>query len=119
MKSFMKISMSLALMLALGLAVAASDKKSDKKQLEKEAKITMKEAREIASKKVPGKIKEGELEREDGQLIYSFDIQTKAGIKEVQVDAITGDVLSVETETKADEAKEKAAEHKATQKKKN
>ena len=51
-------------------------------------------------------------------MVYSFDISTKAGIKEVQVDAITGKVVKVETETKEQEAKEKAAEHKAGSKKK-
>ena len=112
MKGLTKIAVSLALMLALGLAVAADDKKVSQKQLAKEAKITMKEARATALKEVAGKIKEAELEREDGQLVYSFDIRTKEGIKEVQVDAITGKVLKVETETKEQEAREKAAEQK-------
>lgn len=119
MKHIIMTLCSFMLVLALGLAVAASDKKSSQKQLQKEARITMKEARATALKEAPGKIKEGELEREDGQLIYSFDIKTKEGIKEVQVDALTGKVLKVETETAEQEAKEKAAEHskkKATKK---
>jgi|SRR5436853_3704128 len=118
MQNIRKAAIGLVLIMALAVAVAASDKKSDQKQLAKEAKITMKEARATALKEAPGKIKEGELERENGQLIYSFDISTKEGIKEVQVDAITGKVLKVETETKEQEAKEKAAEHKAAGKKK-
>ena len=69
-------------------------------------------------KEVPGKIKEAELEREDGKLIYSFDISTKEGIKEVQIDALTGTVLKVEIETKEQEAREKAAERKVASKKK-
>jgi len=107
------------LIAVMAFSVAASDKKSSQKQLAKEAKITMAEARATALKEVPGgKIKEAELERENGILVYSFDIRTKGGIKEVQVDALTGKVAKVETETKEQEAKEKAAEHKAGSKKK-
>jgi Peptidase propeptide and YPEB domain len=118
MQSIRKAAIGLVLILALAFSVAASDKKSSQKQLAKEAKITMKEARATALKEVPGKIKEAELEREDGKLIYSFDISTKEGIKEVQIDALTGTVLKVEIETKEQEAKEKAAEHKASSKQK-
>ncbi len=76
-----------------------------------EAKITDAVARETAMKEVPGgMIKEGGLEREDGKLIYSFDIAVtgKEGIEEVAIDAITGKVLSKVHETPADEAKEAA-----------
>ena len=47
---------------------------------------------------------------------YDFDPGTK-DIKEVAVDAITGEVVSVDTETAADEAKEKAAEAKGKKEK--
>jgi uncharacterized membrane protein YkoI len=109
----MKIICSLALLFAIVVSAAASDKKESKKALAKEAKITLKQARESALQAVPGKIKESELEREDGKLIYSFDIKTKDGIKEVHIDALDGKVLSTEAETAADEAQEKAAEKKA------
>ena len=119
MHSIRRAGLGFALILALAFSVAAGDKKESKKQLAKEAKVTMKEARAAALKEVPGgKVKEAELERENGQLVYSFDIGTKDGIKEVQVDALTGKVVKVETETKEQEAKEKAAEHKAAGKKK-
>ena len=61
-------------------------------QLKKEAKISMKKARGIALKKAPGKISSAELERENGKLIYSFDIKQsgQTGVTEVAVDAITG-----------------------------
>ena len=118
MHSIRRAGLGLALILALAFSAAAGDKKESKKQLAKEARVSMKEARATALKEVPGgKVKEAELEREKGQLIYSFDIGTKDGIKEVQVDALTGKVVKVETETKAQEAKEKAAEHKAAGKK--
>src|SRR5712692_10342736 len=83
-------------------------------QLQKEAKISMKKARSIALKKAPGKVSSAELERENGKLIYSFDIKQggQTGITEVAVDAITGDVIETHHETPAKEAAEKAQESK-------
>lgn len=86
-------------------------------QLKAEAKITEKAARATAIAQVPGgTVKSGELEREGGKLLYSFDIASKgkAGIDEVQIDAITGTVLSNKHETPAmekAEAKADAKEH--------
>ncbi|MHB1947580.1 MAG: PepSY domain-containing protein [Gammaproteobacteria bacterium] len=59
------------------------------------AKITLKNAEDIALKAVPGKIKDEELEKEKGGsgLRYSFDILYQGKIHEVGVDAKTGDVL--------------------------
>ena len=79
-------------------------------KLQAEAKVSRADAEKTALAKVPGgTIKEGELEKEKGKLIWSFDISISGSsdIKEVQVDAITGEVVSVETETAAAEAKEK------------
>jgi hypothetical protein len=83
-------------------------------QLKKEAKISMKKARGIALKKAPGKISSAELERENGKLIYSFDIKQsgQAGVTDVAVDAINGDIVDVHHETPAKEAAEKAQEKK-------
>ena len=66
-----------------------------------------------------GTIKDGELEKEKGKLIWSFDIATpdSKDIKEVAVDAITGEVVAVDTETPEQQAKE-AAEDAAKAKKK-
>ena len=75
-------------------------------------KIGMAQARQTALAKQAGTVKSAELEKEDGRLVYSFDIQTKEGIHEVQVDAYSGEVVSDKIETKEDEAKEKAAERK-------
>ncbi len=48
-----------------------------------------------------GTIRESELEHEHGKLVWSFDIATPwtTDITEVQVDAVTGEIVSVETET--------------------
>src|ERR1700694_432647 len=51
--------------------VKAAKDAADQAAMQKEAKITMDEAKAIALKKVPGKIESGELEREHGKLIYS------------------------------------------------
>jgi uncharacterized membrane protein YkoI len=76
-------------------------------------KVTMKQARATAQQAVPaGKIKSAELEHEDGQFIYSFDIKEGSAIKEVWVDAMTGQVVKTENETKADEKNEAQAEKK-------
>lgn len=108
--------MALVLVLVLGISASAESKKH--KQLAKEAKITKQQAQETALKQAPGKIIESDLEREGGKLLYSFDIKTDAGIKEVQIDAIDGKILKVETETKEAEAKEQKEDHKQAQAKK-
>lgn len=55
---------------------------------------------EIALAEVPGEITETELEREDGKLVYEFEIIAAADGKEmeVEIDAETGAVLEVEAE---------------------
>jgi hypothetical protein len=82
-------------------------------QLAKEAKITRSEGERIALSKVPhGRVSSGELEREHDTLIWSFDI-SKSGtrnINEVQVNAKTGKIVSVKTETPKDQAEEAAAD---------
>ncbi|HEY0429950.1 MAG TPA: PepSY domain-containing protein [Pyrinomonadaceae bacterium] len=96
-------------------SVSAQKKEDDKSdaKLARQAKITMDEAREAALKRVPGTVKEGELEKEKGKLIYSFDISTSDGmITEVWVDAKTGNVINVEKENAANEAAEKKADSK-------
>jgi uncharacterized membrane protein YkoI len=81
-----------------------------------QAKVSRPQAESIALAKVPGGvIKEGELENEHRRLIWSFDIATSGttDITEVQVDAITGSVVSVDHETTAEQAKEREADARA------
>ena len=83
------------------------------------AKISKEEATATALAQVPGgTVKDGELEKEKGKLIWSFDITIPGSqdIKEVAVDALTGEVIAVDTETPAAQAKE-AAEDAAKAKK--
>ena len=66
-------------------------------------------ASQIALSSVPGAtIKDGELETEHGHLQWSFDLTTPATsqVTEVNVDAITGKILSTQTESAGDEAHE-------------
>jgi hypothetical protein len=84
-----------------------------------QAKVSMKTARATALAKVPGgRIQAGELEREHGKLIYSFDIRVpgKSGIEEVQVDATHGEVVSMAHESPKAERKEARQEKQEAQK---
>jgi uncharacterized membrane protein YkoI len=78
--------------------------------LKKEAKVTEAQATKSALAKVPdGTIKSSELEKENGKLIWSFDIAKPKtrNITEVQVDAKTGKIVSIQTETPADQLRER------------
>jgi hypothetical protein len=84
-----------------------------KDKLETKARVSKADAMKTALAKVPGgKVKEGELEEEKGRLIWSFDIAAKGrkDITEIAVDAITGEIVTVEKETPAQQAAEKAAD---------
>lgn len=94
---------------ALAIPVHAGGKDKQAK-LEAKAKISKADAEKTALAQVPnGTVKEAELEKEHGKLIWSFDIATPGSpdITEVQVNAKTGKLVSVEKETPADQAKEK------------
>ena len=89
------------------------NKEAKQARLMAKAKVSRADAEKTALAKAPnGTIKEGELEKEKGKLIWSFDITTPdtKDITEVNVDAITGDVVSVEKEPAESEAKEAAGE---------
>ena len=84
--------------------------------LAKRVKISEATAAATAHKRVPtGTIDGVELERENGKLMYSYDIKVpgKSGIDEVNVDALTGKVIGYSHESAAAEAKEAASEGKA------
>ena len=93
----------------LVLAPGCATEKSQR-ELKAKAKISESQARQIALAKAPGgKVKEFEIEEEGGKLVWSFDIATPGtqDITEVLVDALTGDVVSVDKETPAQQEKEK------------
>ena len=86
-------------------------------ELMKQAKITKAQAEKIALAKVPhGKIQSAEIENEHHAIVWSFDI-AKPGSKditEVLVNAKTGTIVEISTETPKAQAKERAEDKKAT-----
>jgi hypothetical protein len=93
-----------------GLAGCATEERKEA-DLQAQAKVSRAEAEKIALAKVPsGTIKEGEIEKEKGKLIRSFDVSTPgtADITEVNVDAVSGKVVSVEKESPSQQAKGEA-----------
>ena len=78
------------------------------------AKITKAQATKIVLECFKGgKIKDAELEKEEGKLVWSFDIKVGKEIKEVWVDARTGLVIKTETESAAKEKAEAKADKEA------
>ncbi len=71
--------------------------------------ISKEKAQDIALKVYAGKVKESDLEFEKNAWIYSFEIIGKdKKIHEINVDALTGNIVESKIETSAMEAKEKA-----------
>lgn len=106
---------ALGLALSMPVAHAAQDSQT---MLKSEAKVTEAQAQATALTKVPnGTVRSSELEREHGQLVWSFDIAQPAvkGVMEVQVDAKSGKILVVKHETAKQEASEAKADKKVTQ----
>ena len=109
--------------LAVGLTACTTEKEghnASEAQLAAQAKVSRADAEKIALNRVPGgTIKEAELEKEKGKLIWSFDIATPGtrDITEVNVDAMTGAVVDVSKETVAEQEKEKKAEAKGKKEK--
>src|SRR6266404_5248256 len=107
-----RIESLLALVIAIVLSVTAFAAPTEA-ELMKEAKISKSQAEKTALAKIPnGAIQSGELEREHGKLVWSFDIGTNStkNVTEVQVDAKSGKIISAKTETPVDQAREAAAE---------
>ena len=103
---------------ALGLACVVGNTfaaESSQATLMSHAKVSEVQATAIALAKVPnGVVKSSELENEKGKLVWSFDISQSSakGVIEIQVDALTGKIVSLKTETPAQERKEIEAEAK-------
>ncbi len=81
-------------MMALGIALPANAAEKAPKP-----KVSMDQAKAIALKLAPGKIRKSEYEKEDGIWRYSFDIAQGSRIHEIGVDAMTGKVVENAFET--------------------
>lgn len=82
-------------------------------QLQAQARISQEQATGTALARIPkAKVQSAELEREHGKLVWSFDLAQdgKSGVTEVQVDALTGKIVSQKKESAAQEAAETAKE---------
>jgi uncharacterized membrane protein YkoI len=67
--------------------------------LQARATYSQQGALQQAQQLVPGgRLIESELEEEDGRLIYGFEFETADGITEVEIDAVTGELIEVEHE---------------------
>jgi len=78
----------------------ASESQDGGAALQGQATLTQEEAEAIALAEYPGaKVRATELEMEGGVLLYSVELDNGA---EVELDANTGDILPVESETGAE-----------------
>ena len=103
-------------LLAAGLTACTTEKEEGNEGHEGKAarpqaqtKVSKAEAEKAALEKVPnGTVREAELEKEKGKLIWSFDIATPGTreITEVHVDAKSGKVIDISKESVADQEKE-------------
>ena len=109
-KRFSVAAVGLALGLSLPLAHAAGKSRD---ALQAQAKVAETDARATALANVTGgTVQSGELEKERGKLVWSFDIKdpNSRNVVEVQVDAKTGAIVSKKAETPTEQAQEKKAD---------
>lgn len=74
---------------------------TSERALESQAKVSKSDAEKVAMTQAPtGAVKEAELEKEHGKLVWSFDMTVPGAhdLTEVNVDARTGELVSVEHE---------------------
>jgi uncharacterized membrane protein YkoI len=87
---------------------------SDQNEAKHSGKITKARAEQIALTKVPGgRIRSAELETARGQRFWSVYIAKPGSknAKEIRVDAVTGQIIAVQTERPEDQAEEPAKTH--------
>jgi uncharacterized membrane protein YkoI len=112
-KNIIGIALTAGVLAGCSTEKSESNKEAKEAKLMAEAKVSKADAQATALAQVPnGTVKEGELEKEHGKLIWSFDISTPGttDIMEVNVDAMTGTVVSTDKEKAEDEAKESKKE---------
>jgi uncharacterized membrane protein YkoI len=112
-KYIIGITLTAAMLAGCSTESRESRKEAKEAKLMAEAKVSKADAQATAMAQVPnGTVKEAELEKEHGKLIWSFDVSTPGttDITEVNVDAMTGSVVSTDKEKAEDEAKESKKE---------
>ena len=73
--------------------VVVSEETVKAKALKKLATISKKEAKKIATYQYPGKVKEANLELEEGTLVWKLEVKGTEGQKEVFIDPANGTFL--------------------------
>ena len=111
-----QLAFGLAVVSMFALVAGISGKDLSEAELTKQAGITKGQAQQIALARVShGVVKSAEIENEKGHLVWSFDIakpNTK-DITEILIDAQTGKIISIQTESPRDQAQEAAADKKS------
>jgi uncharacterized membrane protein YkoI len=80
-------------------------------QTKKDAKITKEQATKVTLEQFKdATIQSSELEKEEGKLIWSFDLKVGEKTKEVWVDANTGKVIKTEEESSVKEKEEQVSD---------
>ena len=105
----MKMKQTLASLAIVAVLVVGCASEKSQAELQAKTKITQAQAQQTALARAPGgSVKTSELEEEKGKLVWSLDIATPGtkDITEVLVDAINGEVVSVEKETPKQQEKE-------------
>jgi|SRR5690625_4405525 len=74
------------------------DDKSTSKNNHEKTVISMEKAIQIALSEFPGKVHEAELDRDDGRLIYEIEIKGNGEEADFDIDAYTGEIISIEIE---------------------
>lgn len=93
-----KGSVSVSLDPKTGAVLGKTDLAKDFSKALAAAKISLAKAIEIATKRVPGKATDVELEFEDGRAVLEVEVFADGKVFEVEIDAETGQVLEVEEE---------------------
>lgn len=78
---------------------------AESQALQAKAKITADVAKSAALKAVPGTVKKVSLDNENGNLVYSVEIQAASGSVDVKVDAGNGQVLAQDRDSGQDNEK--------------
>jgi uncharacterized membrane protein YkoI len=79
---------------------------TESSSLQSLAKISPEDAKAAALSAVPGTIREVSLDNENGNVVYSIEVQTAKGITEVKIDAGNGKVLAQDSEQDNDKDNE-------------
>jgi hypothetical protein len=110
-KEFLRPAIFVAMLLAI---IISSGLASDDNEANHPGKITKTKAERIALAKMPGgRIRSAELETARGRHFWSVYIAKPGSknAKEIRVDAVSGQILAVQTERPEDQAEEPAKTH--------